>query len=158
MAHPYRNWIRNALLLLAVGGVVYVLLEDRLNRAAATPAAAVYSQAPHLAVYYFDQGKDCETCVQIPAYTQAVLQRRFERELATGRISWHAIDTDDPAKEHYLNDYQLYAKSIVLSLQKDGAQLKWKNLDRVWELVYDRVAFERYVEEEMAAALEALGP
>lgn len=152
----YRTWIRNALLLLAVGGLAYVLLEDRLRPGGADAQQAVYSQAPHLAVYYFDQGKDCETCVQIPAYAQAVLKRRFEQEMATGRISWHAVDTDDPANEHYLNDYQLYAKSIVLSLQRDGAQVKWKNLDRVWELVYDRVAFERYVEEEIASALEGL--
>lgn len=156
--NAYRIWIRNALLLLAVGGVAYVLVEDRLRAGGDSATPVTYSTTPHLAVYYFDQGKDCETCVQIPAYTQAVLQRRFGQEMATGRISWHAVDTDDPANEHYLNDYQLYAKSIVLSLERDGAQVKWKNLDRVWELVYDRAGFERYMEDEIAAALETLKP
>ena len=42
-------------------------------------------------------------------------------------------------------------RSIVVSDIRRGRQRAWKNLDRVWELLDDKPAFERYVQDEVAA-------
>jgi hypothetical protein len=39
---------------------------------------------------------------------------------------------------------------------KDGKQAEWKNLRRVWELLNNKEAFLRYVQEEVRTYLEAV--
>ena len=39
------------------------------------------------------------------------------------------VNVDEPANEHFIKDYQLYSKSIVIVKMQDGKELKWENLD-----------------------------
>ncbi len=50
-----------------------------------------------------------------------------------------------PQNRHLVRDYDLFTKSVVIVLVKDGRQVEWKNLEKVWELVSDEKAFPSYV-------------
>ena len=63
-------------------------------------------------------------------------------------------DVDEPENEHFIEDYGLYTKSIVLVRMRDGAPTSWKNLERLWDLVYDRSAFMAYLRNEIDALLQ----
>jgi hypothetical protein len=139
-----------ALLLLAMGGGLYVLLRE--GDPAQAQDAALPAQAK-LIVYYLDQGKDCATCEQIPAYARETLETHFAEALAAQTILWRAVDVDLPANAHLVEKYGLYTKSIVLVRARDGQEADWKNLDRVWDLVYDKPAFVAYLREEIDALL-----
>jgi hypothetical protein len=44
-------------------------------------------------------------------------------------------------------------QSVILSFQKNGKEASWKNLDKVWQLVYNEPEFRDYVKHEIAAGL-----
>lgn len=148
--------LRNALLLLAAGGVVFVLGQEWAGRRG---ASAVLDDAPipetaRVVVYFFSTGKECTTCEQIPLYTQATIERNFAEALASGALVYRAIDVDLPQHEHFLSEYKIYTKSVVVEQRAGGKPVRWENLEKVWDLVYDEAAFEAYVREAVRAMLE----
>ena len=54
-----------------------------------------------------------------------------------------------------MTDYQLYTKSLVLSLRKNGKEVAFKNLDKIWEYVGNKQRFQDYVRNEVSAFLKA---
>ncbi|MDO9264459.1 MAG: nitrophenyl compound nitroreductase subunit ArsF family protein, partial [Desulfosalsimonadaceae bacterium] len=73
----------------------------------------------------------------------------FENELKTGKLVFRVINVDESANEHYNTDYQLYTKSLIVSDVKDGKEVRWKNLEKIWEFVRDEEQFDKYVHAEI---------
>jgi len=63
----------------------------------------------------------------------------------------------DGENEHFVQEYSLYSQSVILSEMKDGKEVSWKNLIRVWELVQSEEKFKEYVQGEVKAYLEKTG-
>jgi hypothetical protein len=51
--------------------------------------------------------------------------------------------------EHFIKDYQLYTRSLVVVDESNPK--RFKNLDKVWQLVRDKPAFLKYVQDEVRA-------
>ena len=71
-----------------------------------------------------------------------------------GKVVWGLVNLDEPANTHYIEDYQLYSKSVIVSDVRDGEEVRWKNLMKVWQLTNDKAAFIRYVQDEVRDYLE----
>lgn len=98
--------------------------------------------------YYFLTTKRCPTCRKIEAYTTEAIETAFARQLESGRLEFHVVNVDEPENSHYIDDYQLTTKSVVLADYRGGEQTRWKNLDRVWQYVGDKQTFMDYIEDE----------
>ena len=70
-------------------------------------------------------------------------------DLEARRLEWQAVNVDEPANRHFIRDFQLYTRSVVVVDAKDPK--RYKVLDRVWQLVRDKAAFQKYVEQEIRA-------
>ena len=125
------------LLVLAVGGF-----------AIAAPSAAL-PEGQKAVVYYFHATTRCATCRTIEAYAHETVASRFAADLEARRLEWQAVNVDEPANRHFIRDFQLYTRSVVIVDAKDPK--RFKVLDRVWQLVRDKPAFQRYVEQEIRA-------
>lgn len=79
----------------------------------------------------------------------------FGAEMKAGRIKWAPVNTSDRPNRHYVEDYKLYAKSVVLSVSRNGKETDWQNLERVWALVRNEAAFKDYVREAIRAKMAA---
>ena len=73
----------------------------------------------------------------------------FAADLEARRLEWQAVNVDEPANQHFIRDFQLYTRSVVIVDAKDPK--RFKVLDRVWQLVRDKPAFQKYVEQEIRA-------
>ena len=80
--------------------------------------------------------------------TGEALKTAFEEELNDSSLIWRVINYDEKENEHYLKDYSLYTKALILSRVKDGSELEWKNLSKIWELVGNKDEFLKYVQDE----------
>lgn len=105
-------------------------------------------------VYYFHGTFRCPSCRRIEAFSEEAVRGGFSQALKNGRLEWHVVNVEEPGNTHFMRDYRLYTKSIVLVDMQDGKQTKWKNLRRVWELLGDKDAFMKYVQGEVQAYLE----
>lgn len=138
-----KNAISALLLLFVFGSVAYMVANDFGQVGDETPAPK--GAEPEVVVYFFDGGKDCATCDKLEAYAYEALKTHFSEELASGVLEWRRLDTDEPANEHYVTDFSLYTKSVVVFALEDGEQIRWKNLEDIWELVYDKPAYLEYI-------------
>lgn len=128
----------------------------------ATPHTPVRSGEPALPpaaprrvvwVTYFHTTTRCLSCYKIEALSEATVSATFAAALAKGDLVWRTINIDEPRNEHYVDDYQLFTKSVIVSEVVGRKEVRFKNLDLVWRLLGDEAAFARYVTDEVGAFL-----
>ena len=101
-----------------------------------------------VAAYYFHGDFRCATCRKLEEYTRAAIEEGFPSELKDGRLSFEAVNVDRPENRHFIQEYSLVSKSVVLSLKAGDRELRFKNLDLIWQLVRSRETFIAYVQGE----------
>ncbi len=116
---------------------------------APTTVAAAPAATPGVLVYYFHATTRCATCRTIEAYAKETVATRFASEIEARRLAWQAVNVDEPSNRHFIRDFQLYTRSVVVVDAKNPK--RYKVLDRVWQLVRDKAAFQSYVEQEIRA-------
>lgn len=104
-------------------------------------------------VYYFHTSARCTTCIQIEELARDVVQSDFAQQTQAGLLQFRSVDVQLPANRHFIQDYRLVTKSIVLVKEQDGRLVQWKNLNRVWELVWSESRYRSYIRSEVAAFL-----
>jgi len=105
-------------------------------------------------VYYFMTAQRCPSCLKIESYTKEAVEKNFADDLNNGRLVWRMLAVDNPENYHFVRDYQLYTKSVVLVKIREGKQISWKNLEKVWYLLDDKDAFEGYITDEVKSFVE----
>jgi protein involved in sex pheromone biosynthesis len=124
------------------------------QKTAETQSETVAPRANVDIVYYFMTTQRCANCMKIEAYSKEAVEMGFADALKRGSMVWRIVNVDQPANQHFIKDYELYTKSVVLVKMRDGKQAAWKNLDRVWELLNDQAAFQKYVTDEVKQFVE----
>ncbi len=112
---------------------------------AATP---VMDSDSGIVAYYFHGNKRCTTCRKLEAYSAEAIIEGFTSELESGELEWRVVNTDDKENAHFITDFELVTKSVVLVEYRDGEVVRFKNLKLVWQLVGDEDGFVRYVRDE----------
>jgi len=115
----------------------------------------VYEETKVIA-YYFYTNFRCQSCYTIEKYTKEAIEGNFEDELASRKLVFTPVNVEEKENEHFLSDYQLYTKSVVLSLVKDGEEMKFKNLKKVWEFLRNKEEFYKYIKEETQKFLDEI--
>jgi len=104
--------------------------------------------------YYFHGTFRCTTCRTIEQYSHDAIYTYFAEELDSGILEFRPVNVDDLDNKHFIMDYQLFSRSLVLSLIKDGKETKWKILNDVWMLVRNKEKFFQYVKDEVEEFLK----
>ena len=140
--------------VLSLAFFILVIFATALPGGAAEEAGKAAAEIPKPAQYlvatYFHTTARCPTCHTIEELSAQAVNLNFENELKTGKVVWRVINVDEPENKHYNDDYQLYTKSLIISEMKDGKELRWKNLEKVWHYVRDEEKFDAYVKDEIA--------
>ncbi len=117
-------------------------------------ALAQSSPQAKVIAYYFHGLFRCVTCTNMEKYSREAIEANFKDALTSGKLEFKAVNVEDRGNEHFVNDYKLYTKSLILSLVKDGKEVKSKNLDKIWELARNKQKFIEYVTAEVGALLK----
>jgi hypothetical protein len=112
------------------------------------------SQHPVVA-YYFHTTQRCASCKKLEAYAEEAIATGFPAELKSGRLLWRVVNFEEKGNEHFVKDYQLYTKSLVLVGDGGEKPAAWKNLEKIWQHLNDKTRFIRYVQDETRAFLKA---
>ncbi len=140
------------LALIALAGVGCLAAIQQARQAADLPAVrhAIVTTQPGVApdviqVTYFSSDVRCVTCVRIERLTRETVEKNFAPEIASGRVVLQTINLDGPGNGHFVQDYQLISKTVIVSDRAQGQEVKWENLQDVWSKQKDAQAFEAYV-------------
>lgn len=105
-------------------------------------------------VYYFHTTMRCHSCNLIEEFTKKAVQENFAEQIKSGRVVVKAVNIDEEQNKHFVKDYKLYTKSVIVSEGSDGKELRWKNLDQVWMLLRDQNKFGEYIRTEVGNYLK----
>jgi hypothetical protein len=111
-----------------------------------------------LMVYYFHSNTRCPTCQSIESQSHETVQADFASQMKSGEMVWKILNYEESAVAPLAKKFEIQMPVVVLAKMKGGQIADWKRLDQVWALVSDKVAFAKYVREEIEKMLETANP
>ncbi|RLC48261.1 MAG: hypothetical protein DRH70_01395 [Candidatus Coatesbacteria bacterium] len=129
----------------------------RHSESETTERAAVPSSKPadKVIVYYFHPRSRDFSGRLMESFVKDALEKDFGADLKRGRLVFRSVNTDKPENRHFIDDYGLHIRSVVLSESLGGRELRHKNLVRVWALLRYKDKLQKYIQGEVRAYLEA---
>ena len=109
----------------------------------------IESPEKQLIVTYFHTNYRCSTCKKIEKYSKEVVENNFQKELKEKKVVYRTLNMVEPENKHYIDDYKLVTKSIILSIIDNGKETKWKNLPDIWKTIRKKEKFDEYVLKEI---------
>lgn len=100
-------------------------------------------------LYYFMTDARCSTCYKIENYTTEAF-----KELNKNNLSFETLSINQKENEHFIKQYNLYTKSVVLSKMENGKEIKFKNLDKIWNNIGNKENFKEYIKNEITNFME----
>jgi hypothetical protein len=157
----FRPSARQALIVFVVLWTAWIAIQGWRSRpgcAAADTGIVVAgpAKANRVVACYFHVTARCTTCRMIQAYTEEALTVGFHDALASGDLEFRPVNIQRPENRHFVQDYQLYARSVVIARFSDGRQTEWKNLENVWDLMESKPAFVSYFRRHVREYLARL--
>ncbi len=145
-----KRFLKWALFALAAVGCWAAIQQARQVTELPAVRQAVVTTRPGAApdviqVTYFSSDVRCATCIRIERLTRETVEKNFRAEIASGRIVLQTINLDGPGNEHFVQDYRLISKTVIVSDRAKGQEVGWENLQEVWSKQKDEPAFEAYV-------------
>ena len=147
------------LLIFVAVSTVYVFAGSDKRVEAQPPAHATDATTPapaRIIAYYFHVTVRCTTCKTIEAYSREAILNHFKSDLERGRLEWQVVNVQLPENRHFVKEYQLFTKSVVLVHIANGKSQSYKILNDVWELVGDKAQFQAYIDKETRGYLARL--
>ena len=95
--------------------------------------------------YYFYTAKRCGPCTRIEQWAEEAVTTSFKDELASGKLRWRALNVQQSENKHYIQDFQLYSKSVIIAKYQDGKPVRYENFKDVWKLYRDKPKYLDYV-------------
>ena len=117
------------------------------------PDSLKASAGEKIVVYYFHGNIRCYTCHNLENYAKQAVEAAFADALKNGKLEWKTVNVETAGNEHFSADYRLYTKSVIVSTIKNGKEVSWKNLDKIWLLVRDETKYKEYITAEVRACL-----
>lgn len=146
--------ILTALLLAFVAASVVMLVVKEVRPAVRAAQDGAAKPANGVLVYYFHRAQRCVSCRKIEAVAREAVEQGFPEALRDGRLEWRVADFEAPGNEHFEKDYQLAASTVVVVEVRDGKQVRYKNVEEVWDHLDDKAGMAKLVRDTVASFLE----
>ena len=125
---------------------IFLFMSCAIN--AASVQAAEDVKTDHVIAYYFHGDFRCASCHKIENYTEEAIKEYFGEQLGSGQLVYKVVNVEQGENAHFVEDYGLYTKSVVLSLIQDGKEVTYENLTKVWEYLGNKQNFFDYIRTE----------
>lgn len=141
-----------AFVVVAAGFAIY----RQSSSAGSTPigAATEMAQGKVVDALYFHGANRCYTCNLMEGYIRDVIAADYALQEREGKLRFQSLDVQDPQNQHYVQQYQLTSISLFFSLKDQGKELKFENIDRIWQLAGSEAEFKNYIRSELKKYLE----
>ena len=138
-------------LTLALWAGVMAQTEQAVETDTVAPNAVTIEEVvsnPTFVVTYFHGDVRCATCMKLEAYSKEAIETGFATQLADSTLVWRTVNYDAEENEHFINDYALYTKALIVSRVDGEVEKAYSNLEKIWEKVGDKDEYVKYVQDE----------
>ena len=142
------NLKRFSILSTFTTGVIIGLLVS-MNLISSIDLIAKVASGNKIIVFYFHNQERNYTCVQFERLTKKAVTDAFKKELDESKIEFRVVNFDLPENRHFINEYKLVKKSVIVSDMNGSNVIRWKNLQRIWDKYSDEAPFLKYIRDEV---------
>ncbi len=144
-----KSILRGVLLVIVFGSVgVYALKKSQGPGADSVAGSAPPSTAgATVVVTYFTTDVRCDSCRTIEKLSRQAVEEGFPTEVASGAVVFRVLNTDRPENQHFVDDYQITNKTVIVSHHESGRETEWTSRQDVWFLFDEPEEFLDYVRE-----------
>lgn len=154
------------LVTVVLGGFVLAsLVALAMQSRAGAPGAAGSTKVPptlrkpapahRVVVTYFHGDVRCPTCRKLETLSREAVEQGFAKEITAGAVVFQAVNVDRAENKHFVEDYKLVTKSLIVADGRDGKPGRWVNLEKIWDLVGSHDAYMTYVRGTVRDLLDA---
>jgi hypothetical protein len=140
-----QRFFMGLLWVFALGCLSPVLMKAQGPQKPTTASA----QKPKFVAYYFHATARCPTCRKIEQLSAEAINNSFPSKLKSGTLEFRHVNVEEQQNRHFVSDFKLYTRSLVIVRYSGDKVEQHKNLTRVWELVYSPQQFGEYVRSEI---------
>ena len=120
----------------------------------ATAGTSASTTANAVTVTYFTSDVRCVSCRAIESLTRETLELDFAEAMEGGQLRFQTINIDRAENKHYINEYDLSFKTVVVAGSSQSADGDWEKLDEVWRLLNAPDDFAAYVTAAVAQKMD----
>ena len=106
-----------------------------------------------IVVYYFHGNQRCQTCLNIEELSRTATTQYLKDRINNTPIKFISVNVEEEANEHFIQDYQLLVRSVVIANIKYSKEIGWRRLDKVWKFHSDPEKFFNYFNTEIKLLL-----
>ncbi|MCL6475810.1 MAG: nitrophenyl compound nitroreductase subunit ArsF family protein [Firmicutes bacterium] len=147
-------------LLRAISDQDMPVSSENEKQTSTASAQAVSPQIPaqgrYVVLYYFHTTFRCASCLAIEKVARQVVNAQFKNLVDKGLLQFRPVDVENPQNRHFIGDYQLYSKSLVLVEYQDGKEVRHKNMEGIWQQT-SLEGLQEYIAQEIASFVGATG-
>jgi hypothetical protein len=85
-----------------------------------------------------------------------VIDDRFGERQRDGSVVFRAVNLETDATRHFISDFEMANKAVVMVERSGGKNLAWRRLDAIWEKIADDAEYSDYIADNLTACLENL--
>ena len=143
----WKNIIKNLLLAFVLISIGYAIAKNIVLRPGANreTSSSNAKSGQYLRVYYTHASVRCETCNNIEKMTHKLLESKFKKELADGRIEWQVVNFQE--NETFAKEFDVTTSGVIAVLMNGEKVVDYERLEDVWTLLSDPPAFNSYLEK-----------
>jgi Fe-S cluster biogenesis protein NfuA len=112
------------------------------------------SENTKIIVYYFHGNMRCKSCKTTENYTKEAVKTKYQDEIKKGLVEIRTVNVEKSGNSHFIKDYQLVSRSVVVSKFEMGEEKEWKRLDKVWSLLKNESKFFEYIQTNIESLLK----
>jgi len=102
-------------------------------------------------VYYMHGTLRCATCNNIEKMTKELLNNKFTKEIADGKIEFKTLNFQK--NEALAKLFKITFSCVVVAKIQDGKIIAHQTLEKVWELYQKPLAFNNYLSRSIQVYL-----
>jgi|GEM_PF-5064706 len=108
-----------------------------------------------ITVYFFHGNKECPFSKKIEDNSLKAAQEALPDLFKSGGIGWIKVNSELPENAHFIKEFNVNGKAVVLVKTVNGQQTAFKNLDKMWDFIKDDQKFLEFFKAEIKAFVEA---
>ena len=108
--------------------------------------------AERVDVVYFHRAQRCYKCLHAEEATLYTLETYFKDELASGRVTFQAINVQDEENAAIVSKYDAFSSSLFINTIRDGTE-HIERVSEIWKLIGNDEAFVEVVRSKVEQSL-----
>ncbi len=106
-------------------------------------------------VMYFHGPTRCEGCILLESYISESVSLLYPKELKSGDYTFSSLDFLEEQNADFEKLYKIESQTLIISKIEDGKEVKWVELDKIWDYSNNFKKFKKYISVEMKKFLKS---